>query len=127
MFLKNATRRALISVIGAAAATATLVTPAQAGMRGCNDITCIAINGSGLTVESVTASLTWRSRFYGHFHIWGGGIDLNTRTDTWSHPNSYTLTVRRDLPNRSVVCVEGWEHYGGEMRSLGRPCGEIKF
>ncbi|GAA4001249.1 hypothetical protein GCM10022247_22320 [Allokutzneria multivorans] len=128
MLFKNVFRRAAVSAVAVTAAMSTLVVPAQAGMSGCNDITCITINGSGLSVHSIRASLTWRSKIYGHFHIWGGGIDMNTHTATWTHPEGYTLRVGRDLPNRSVVCVQGWEHQsGGGTRSIGRACGEIKF
>ncbi|MFB9905234.1 hypothetical protein [Allokutzneria oryzae] len=124
MRFRNAVRRSLVSLAIAAGATAALVAPANAGMGGCNRDVCITILGNGLRVDSVTARLAHGVSFTGHFHIWGGGIDFTTHTQNWNGSNaSYRLNVGRDLPNGSVVCVEGWS--GG--RSLGRPCGEIKF
>jgi len=111
----------------AAVASVALAGPANAGMTGCNNLVCIKIDGSGLRVNSVRASLTSNSRFFGHFHIYGGGLDQNTSTDSWGHPASYTLPVNRDLPNRSVVCVEGWSHVNGRLDLVGRACGEIRF
>ncbi len=73
------------------------------------------------------ASLTYNSRFFGHFHIYGGGLDVNTKpARSWGYPDSYTLNVQRDLPNRSLVCVEGWSHVNGRFDLMGRACGEIK-
>ncbi|WP_409494344.1 hypothetical protein [Amycolatopsis sp. cmx-11-12] len=111
----------------AAVASVALAGPAQAGMRSCDNLVCIGIDGSGVRVNSVTASLTSNSRFFGHFHIYGGGLEKNTQIDSWGHPASYKLAVNRNLPNRSVVCVEGWSHVSGRFDLVGRACGEIKF
>ncbi|WP_212764153.1 hypothetical protein [Streptomyces sp. I05A-00742] len=102
-------------------------TPAEAGANGCNHRTCISVRGSGLHVDSVSASTTWNGDFTGHFHIWGGGLDRNSATGFWGYHQSFTVQVGRDLPNRSVVCAEGWEHINGRMESRGRACEEIHF
>ncbi|MDQ7809101.1 hypothetical protein Q5425_35700 [Amycolatopsis sp. A133] len=130
MSVRNTVGRVVtgLAAVGmAATASATLATPAYAGMSGCNNLVCIRIDGSGLNVKSVRASLTSNSRFYGHFHIYGGGLDRNTVTQSWGYPNSYTLPVNRNLPNGSVICVEGWSHVNGGVNSVGRACGQVSF
>ncbi|WP_211767602.1 hypothetical protein [Kutzneria sp. CA-103260] len=97
------------------------------GARGCNKRTCVEVDGSGLHVNYIAASTTWNGDFSGHFHIWGGGIDQNSGTGFWGYHQVYKVGVGRDLPNRAVVCAEGWEHAGGRLNSMGRACEEIKF
>ncbi|MFE0171874.1 hypothetical protein ACFWZ2_06120 [Streptomyces sp. NPDC059002] len=100
---------------------------AFAGATGCNQRTCIDVEGSGLRVERIGASTTWNGDFTGHFHVWGGGIDQNSATQFWGYHQKYTIPVGRDLPNGSVLCAEGWEHTGGGMESRGRACVEVHF
>ncbi|MGW1071232.1 hypothetical protein [Streptomyces sp. NPDC002537] len=117
--------------VGVAAATvAALVAGAPsafAGAAGCNGRTCVAVDGSGLHVDSVSASTTWGGDFTGHFHIYGGGLDSNSPTGRWGYLQKYTMRVGRDLPNRSVICAEGWEHLSGHYELRGRACEEIRF
>lgn len=101
--------------------------PASAGAAGCNDRTCIKVEGRGLHVDSVSASTTWGGDFTGHFHIYGGGLNANSPTGYWGYHQKYTVRVGRDLPNRSVVCAEGWEHLNGRFQLRGRACEEIRF
>ncbi|NGO76784.1 hypothetical protein G6045_14070 [Streptomyces sp. YC504] len=103
------------------------VSPASAGATGCNERTCIDVEGSGLRVEQVSASTTWNGDFSGHFHVWGGGIDQNSPTQLWGYHQKFTVPVGRDLPNGSVICAEGWEHLDGRMESRGRACQEVHF
>ncbi|WP_223770694.1 hypothetical protein [Streptomyces huiliensis] len=100
---------------------------AEAGANGCNQRTCVSVEGSGLRVERVSASTTWNGDFTGHFHIWGGGLDANSPTAFWGYHQKFTVPVGRDLPNRSVVCAEGWEHTSSGLQSRGRACEEIRF
>ncbi|MGF1430295.1 hypothetical protein [Kitasatospora sp. LaBMicrA B282] len=116
-----------VGTVSAAALVFTSAPAASAGAAGCNDRTCIAVDGSGLHVASVSASTTWDGDFTGHFHLYGGGLDANSPTAFWGYHQHYTLQVGRDLPNRSVVCAEGWEHTPGGYRLRGRACEEIKF
>ncbi|MFD0412560.1 hypothetical protein [Streptomyces sp. NPDC127108] len=109
------------------AAVAATAPSAFAGATGCNDRTCIAVAGSGLRVESVTASTTWNGDFNGHLHIYGGGIDRNSATGFWGYHQKFTVPVGRDLPNGSVLCAEGWEHTGGGLQLRGRACAEVHF
>ncbi|MCF3106132.1 hypothetical protein IPZ58_31855 [Streptomyces roseoverticillatus] len=119
--------RAGLSAVGTLALLVAGVPSAEAGSRGCNHRTCISVQGSGLHVDSVSASTTWNGDFTGHFHIWGGGLNANSATGYWGYHQQYTVHVGRDLPNRSVVCAEGWEHVNGRLESRGRACEEIRF
>jgi hypothetical protein len=111
----------------AAAATTTVATPAFASAGGCNDRSCIEVDGSGLRVESILARTTHGDRFYGHFRIYGGGIDVNSTTGTWDF-SGFKIYPRRDLPNGSVLCVEGWvKNDNGGHSLIGRPCVEVHF
>ncbi|MEU6350196.1 hypothetical protein ABZ896_12795 [Streptomyces sp. NPDC047072] len=123
---KTFTRLALGAVC-ALAMTISGATAASAGANGCNDRTCISVDGSGLRVETIGASTTWGGDFTGHFHIWGGGIDTNSATQFWGYHQKFTVPVHRDLPNRAVLCAEGWEHTSGGLRSRGRACEEVRF
>ncbi|MEU7582222.1 hypothetical protein AB0B50_32090 [Streptomyces sp. NPDC041068] len=100
---------------------------AFAGANGCNDRTCISVEGSGLRVEKISAATTWNGDFTGHFHIYGGGIDRNSATGFWGYHQKFTVPVGRDLPNGSVLCAEGWEHTGSGMELRGRACAEVHF
>jgi hypothetical protein len=110
----------------AAAATTAVATPAFASAGGCNDRTCIEVDGSGLRVDMIQGHLKAGDSFYGHFHIYGGGIDVNSPTQTWGF-SGYSIYPGRDLPNGSVLCVEGWEQTGGGHAQRGRPCVEVQF
>ncbi|WTW99502.1 hypothetical protein OG216_41910 [Streptomycetaceae bacterium NBC_01309] len=126
-----AARRRMLHAGLCAASAVALVTvgapTAEAGARGCNSRTCISVVGSGLRVETISASTTWNGDFTGHFHIWGGGIDRNSATGFWGYHQQFTVPVHRDLPNRAVLCAEGWEHTGGGLQSRGRACAEVRF
>ncbi|MBH1934386.1 hypothetical protein I5Q34_08795 [Streptomyces sp. AV19] len=127
-FTGTRVRQALRAGLGTAGAVALLFAgapSADAGARGCNHRTCISVQGGGLRVDSVSASTTWNGDFTGHFHIWGGGLDTNSRKGFWGYHQQFTVRVGRDLPNRSVVCAEGWEHVDGGFQSRGRACEEI--
>lgn len=128
--MKNGLHRLATLTVAMLAATtiaSTTAAPANAGMRGCNGLVCINIDGSGLRVNYVRASLTYNSKFYGKLHIYGGGLDSWSGLQHWSYGLTFTKSVYRDLPNRSWVCVEGWG-YNGNVRSslVGRACGEIR-
>ncbi|GGP55544.1 hypothetical protein [Streptomyces melanogenes] len=119
--------RAGVSAACVGAVMAAGASTALAGAAGCNGRTCIAVDGSGLRVEQVSASTTWGGDFTGHFHIWGGGLDQNSATGFWGYHQKYTVRVGRDLPNRAVICAEGWEHTNGGYVSRGRACEEVRF
>ncbi|MFD9907188.1 hypothetical protein [Streptomyces sp. NPDC059063] len=119
--------RAAMTFVCVGAAVTAAVPSAFAGARGCNGRTCIDVDGSGLRVETISASTTWNGDFTGHFHIWGGGIDQNSPTAFWGYHQKYTVPVHRDLPNGAVVCAEGWEHVNGGLASRGRACAEVHF
>jgi hypothetical protein len=110
----------------AAAATTTVATPALASAGGCNDRSCIEVDGSGLRVNWILARTTAGDSFYGHFRIYGGGIDVNSATQNWGF-SGFRISPQRDLPNGSVLCVEGWEQTGGGHNLIGRPCVEVHF
>ncbi|MER6162119.1 hypothetical protein ABT147_42630 [Streptomyces sp. NPDC001868] len=128
---KVAKARWLVRVGVSAACAGALVAAgapsASAGAQGCNQRTCIEVEGSGLRVESISAATTWNGDFTGHFHIWGGGIDTNSATGFWGYHQKFTVPVHRDLPNGAVLCAEGWEHLNGRMESRGRACAEVHF
>ncbi|WP_269859149.1 hypothetical protein [Streptomyces sp. RPT161] len=99
---------------------------AFAGGAGCNDRTCLSVDGRGLHVDAVSASTTWGGDFTGHFHIYGGGLNANSPTGFWGYHQKYTVPVGRDLPNHAVVCAEGWEHTGSGPQLRGRACEEVR-
>jgi hypothetical protein len=112
----------------ACAVTALVPTAAFASASGCNQGTCIAVEGQGLRVESIDASVLANSGFYGHYRIYGGGLDVNSSTGNWDSAVSWTIYPRRDLPNGSVLCVEAWVKNSDGGHSLrGRPCVEVRF
>ena len=76
-------------------------------------------------MEWVEASLTWHSRFYGHFQISGGGLNANSPTQSWGSPDHWRLTVGHNLPDQALVCVAGWEHVDGGYRQRGNACNKI--
>lgn len=119
--------RAGVCAAGVAAMLAGTVPSASAGATGCNQRTCIDVEGSGLRVERISASTTWNGDFTGHFHVWGGGIDQNSPTQFWGYHQKYTIPVGRDLPNGAVLCAEGWEHVNGGLEPRGRACVEVHF
>lgn len=119
--------RAGIAALAVAALAAAGAPAASAGARGCNHRTCIDVDGSGLRVNYIGASTTWGGDFTGHFHVWGGGVDRNSPTALWGDRQPYRVDVDRDLPDRAVVCAEGWEHIGGHLESRGRACEEIRL
>jgi len=113
----------------ACAATALVPTAAFASASGCNEGTCIGVEGKSLRVESITADSLSGRGFYGHYHIYGGGIDFNTSTGNWEPGLGWTIYPRRDLPNGSVLCVEAWikNPADGGHSLRGRPCVEVRF
>lgn len=119
--------RAALTVFSVGVIVAAGAPSAFAGARGCNDRTCIEVDGSGLHVNYVAASTTWGGDFTGHFHIYGGGLNANSGTGFWGYHQKYQINVGHDLPNRAVVCAEGWEHTAGGYQLRGRACEEIKF
>ncbi|MFI8932644.1 hypothetical protein ACIG3E_33900 [Streptomyces sp. NPDC053474] len=119
--------RTVTTFVCLGAAVTAAAPSAFAGASGCNQRTCIRVDGSGLRVETVQAATTWNGDFTGHFHIWGGGIDQNSATGFWGYHQKFTVPVHRDLPNGAVLCAEGWEHMGGRMESRGRACAEVHF
>ncbi|WP_086819432.1 hypothetical protein [Allokutzneria sp. NRRL B-24872] len=130
MFFKNAVRRVVVSAAVVAAAMSTLVVPAQAKESGCNDITCIVVMGEGLYVDYIRVSLEMFSFDRdAHFHIWGGGIDMNTprKIYSWNRHVHYTLDLSKNVANGTKYCAEGWEHLEkGGLKSIGLPCVTIK-
>ncbi|WP_143591497.1 hypothetical protein [Thermoactinospora rubra] len=128
--IKNHLRKLMTLSLATLAATtiaSATAAPANAGMRGCNGMICVNIDGSGLRVNTVRASLTWGSSFYGRLHIYGGGLDKWSAIDHWAHGEGLLQEVYRDLPNRAWVCAEGWRYNGNVKGSLvGRACGEIR-
>ena len=120
--------RAGIIALAVAALAATGAPAAFAGARGCNRIVCVDVDGSGLHVNYVNASTTWSDHFFGHFHIYGGGLNANSWTQNWTDSDDYRIDVGRDLPNGAVLCAEGWANRGGGGYSLmGRACEEVHF
>ncbi|MCD9194754.1 hypothetical protein [Streptomyces albireticuli] len=119
--------RTVVSAVCVGVVTVGTTPSASAGANGCNHRTCISVEGSGLRVETVSASTTWNGDFTGHFHIWGGGIDRNSPTQFWGYHQKFSVPVHRDLPNRAVLCAEGWEHVNGRLESRGRACEEVRF
>ncbi|NEB00152.1 hypothetical protein [Streptomyces sp. SID13726] len=123
---KTLTRLAL-GAVSALAMTISGATAASAGANGCNQRTCIMVDGVGLRVETIGAATTWNGDFTGHFHIWGGGIDTNSPTQFWGYHQKFTVPVHRDLPNGAVLCAEGWEHTSSGLQARGRACAEVHF
>ena len=120
--------RAVAVALGVVALTAASVPAAYAGARGCNNRTCIEVDGSGLHVNYVAASSTWGGDFTGHYHIYGGGLNYNSFDGFWGYHQVYRIDVGRDLPNGAVLCAEGWEkRAGGGYNLVGRPCEEVHF
>ncbi|MBB6346217.1 hypothetical protein FHU36_002726 [Nonomuraea muscovyensis] len=87
---------------------------------------CNTTEGSGQWVESITASLTYNSRFYGHFQVYGTGFSWNSHTQSWGHPATWKRTIRRALPTGTLVCVAAWEHVNGRFVQRGNACNKIK-
>ncbi|MEU8139161.1 hypothetical protein [Streptodolium elevatio] len=116
-----------LCAVSAVALVAVGAPTAEAGARGCNGPTCISVVGSGLRVETISASTTWNGDSTGHIHIWGGGTDRDSATGFWGYHQEFTGPVHRDLANRAVLCAEGWEHTGGGLQSRGSACADARF
>lgn len=117
---------ALVSA-AALATIATAAVPAQAGARSCHVLVCNTTEGSGQWVESITASLTYNSRFYGHFQIYGTGFSWNSSDQWWGYPDSWKKSIRLALPSGTLVCVAAWERSSsGGYVQRGNACNQIK-
>lgn len=116
-----------ISTIVAATIAAGLAAagPAQAGAKSGHVLVCNTVEGTGLQVELVAASLTWNSRFYGHFQISGGGLNADSPTQSWGSPDHRHLNVGHNLPDQALVRVAGWEHIDGGHRQRGNARNKI--
>lgn len=79
--------------------------------------------GSGY---QIWAEATRDNAFFGHFHLWGPGADVNIPTsppfEVWWPVE--TPTQRANGSGSGWACAEGWrltDHY----ESIGRPCIQI--
>lgn len=121
--------RAAACVTAVTAATALLVTAApsaSAGGRSCAGQACLTVEGTGLYVAKATATTTPDSEFFGHFRMYGGGLNGISSTQHWHEGSRYTLALGRTLPDHTKICVEGWEHVDKKVIPRGRTCVEIR-
>ena len=106
-----------------------LPSAAQADGGGSNGWTRLEIKGKGTYVRQVQVHTNRWSEvlsFYGHFRVWGPGIDFRTE----DRHNRWTLVhyrnINRHLPNGSKICAEAFsKNKDGTYRKRGLPCVEI--
>lgn len=111
----------VLTLLSAATLALTTAAPAQASATGCNNDVWLGIRGTGTYVETITVSKCYGTTyFYGHNHIFGGGIDANGPANMG--PLSFKLDVYRHLPEGAKICGETWEHTNNGLVLRGRPC-----
>ncbi|MBB4893696.1 hypothetical protein FHS39_002727 [Streptomyces olivoverticillatus] len=113
------------SVAGALALLAAAVPPASAGGSTCSGQACILVEGSGLYVSRVTATPAQDAQFYGHFRMYGGGVNGDSAVQVWHKGSRYTLALGHGVPDHTKFCVEAWEHINDQKRQVGRTCVDI--
>ncbi|WP_378730815.1 hypothetical protein [Nocardia brasiliensis] len=67
------------------------------------------------------------SEFYGHFRIFGPGINGQSKVQEWKEGSRYSVAVGHGVKNHTKICAEGWEHSasGEDKRAVGRACVDI--
>ncbi|GAA0537884.1 hypothetical protein GCM10010172_19040 [Paractinoplanes ferrugineus] len=70
---------------------------------------CVYVNGSGLKVNYIDATITFVTGQYLEIEVWGDGIYYRGHGDqgTPSDQAKKRITVNRNLANHSWVCVTG--------------------
>jgi hypothetical protein len=134
-----------VAVVSAAVAGGSKGSPIDANltsMTGCHTSSwapyisaCVGINGSGVRVESVDGGLVLgpRASLYGHWHIVGYGININTpNRQYWNQSYWHTYSwnsgwyyIGRNLPYGSSVCSTFWSWNGYQYTNRGTACGTI--
>ncbi|RAL31677.1 hypothetical protein [Rhodococcus sp. AQ5-07] len=89
----------------------TVIAPRAGGRNGCTNLDVLG----GPQSWSASAYVYECKGFFGHIHIWGPGIDINS--PTLGAP--YLAVSGRGA---GVVCAEAWAHVNGGYQSWGRPC-----
>jgi hypothetical protein len=93
---------------------------------GCNGWVCVYVIGSGLYVESITVWRdSWAPQYTGHHDILLPVSPHRVNGRQAYGPPSVKYYPRRNYPNNSRVCGEGWQYSGGRYILRGRPCVTI--
>ncbi|MGK5636728.1 hypothetical protein ACSNOK_00140 [Streptomyces sp. URMC 126] len=118
--------RAAAAAVGTLALCAAVTPPASAGGGSCAGQTCLAVEGAGLYVARATVTPPPGAAFYGHYRLYGGGVDNTSALQHWHQGLRYTVAWGRGVAEHTKICAEGWEHVGAKQRSLGKTCVEIR-
>jgi hypothetical protein len=93
---------------------------------GCNGWVCVYVYGSGLYVDRVTVWRdSWAPQYTGHHDILLPVSPYRVHGVQGYGPPSVNYYPRRNYPNYSKVCGEGWRYYSGSWHLTGRPCVTI--
>ncbi|GHG53811.1 hypothetical protein [Streptomyces griseocarneus] len=117
--------RALACATGVTALIVTATPSASAGGRSCSGQACLTVDGTGRYAARATATTPPGSQFFGHFRMYGGGLNGTSATQHWHEGSKYTLALGRNLPDHTKICVEGWEHLEEKRVARGRTCVDI--
>ncbi|MEV4432964.1 hypothetical protein [Streptomyces sp. NPDC049585] len=118
--------RSAPAVAGAALLLFLTAAPAGADASVCDGGTCVIVEGSGLYVAKISASPAPDGDFFGHFHLYGAGLNTTSAVRHWRHGQRYTLAPGRRLPAPDRICVEGVEHVEEKTLPHGRACATIR-
>ncbi|MFI9206429.1 hypothetical protein [Streptomyces sp. NPDC053048] len=124
-------RRSLRTIVCGTVALAlfTAAAPAvSAEGADCSGQTCLEVEGSGLYVAKVTASVPADAAFYGFIQLDIAGRKLPSAVRHWHEGSKYTVALGRKVPDGTKICAEGWEKLedNPQPRFHGRVCKVIK-
>ncbi|MBZ4322603.1 hypothetical protein [Streptomyces huiliensis] len=118
--------RTAVAAVGTLALCAAVVPSASAGGSSCSGRTCLTVDGSGLYVARATVTPPAGAKFFGQYHLYGGGVDNTSALQHWHERLRYSVAWGRGVADHTKICAEGWEHVGGERKPLGKTCVEIR-
>ncbi|HEY2706386.1 MAG TPA: hypothetical protein VGL20_22105 [Candidatus Dormibacteraeota bacterium] len=128
--MRSGHRRLLVAAAAGAVLSATAIaagaTPVLANAGGTNRNVYIGVSGSGIHVDTIDAH-SWNSDYVDHFEVWDSTANWHENWAPWNYygESHLHLTVNRDFPAGSWVCVQGWKRVNGSWVSTGRPCEKI--
>ncbi|MER5784697.1 hypothetical protein ABT104_23690 [Streptomyces mobaraensis] len=118
--------RTAMAAVGTLALCAAVAPPASAGGGDCVGQTCLQVERNGLYVARATVTPAPGAKFFGHYRLYGGGVDNTSAVQHWHEGLRYTVAWGRGVADRTKICAEGWEHVGGKLKPLGVKCVEIR-
>ncbi len=111
---------------------------ASASAHGCASggkvDSCITVTGQSTYVETVMggANISGHTSVFGHFHVYGGGLEFNSADDHYYNDgffskevNGPTFRVDRPLPDGAQVCAAFVERQAGGPHVYSPACETI--